>query len=83
MGTLKDIYNGWKSYIVNDEIDLEVAKLRAKECSSCDKKVIGTFEIFLPDYQIKEIQGLKCGVCNCPLSTATRSKDYKCPIGKW
>jgi len=83
MGSLKDIFNGWKAYLVNDPIALELAKKRADICSSCDLPVQGTFEVILPDFEIKEIQGLKCSICNCPLSTATRSKDYKCPIGKW
>lgn len=83
MSKLKDILSGWSAYIINDETSKEKAKERAKICSGCDKPVKGTFEILLPDYSIKEIQGLKCSVCNCPLSTATRSKNYKCPLGKW
>lgn len=83
MGTLKQIYDGWKSYIVPDPETLEIAKARAKICSGCDKVEHGVFEIFLPDFELKEIKGLKCGICNCPLSTATRSKDYHCPLGLW
>lgn len=87
MGSLKDIYSGWKAYLINDPIALELAKERAVICSGCDKAEHGTFEIILPDFQIKEIQGLVCskkkGGCGCPISTATRSKNYKCPVGKW
>lgn len=83
MGSLKEIYSGWKSYLINDPIAVTLAKERAAICSGCDKVEKGTFEVLLPDFQVKEIQGLKCSVCTCPLSTATRSKDYKCPLGKW
>ena len=83
MAKLKDILNGWSSYLINDATSNEIAKSRANICSNCDKPVRGRFEILLPDWSIKEIQGLKCSVCNCPLSTATRSQNYKCPLGKW
>ena len=85
MGKLKDIINGWGAYVINDETSKEIAKARAKKCSVCDKsvRIKGLMEVLLPDYSIKEIQGLKCSVCSCPLSTATRSKNYKCPFGKW
>lgn len=83
MGTIVDIFNGWKSYIVNDPVVLKLAKKRAAICSGCDKPEHGVFEVILPDFEIKEIQGLKCSICNCPLSTATRSKNYTCPLGKW
>lgn len=83
MSKAKDIYNGWKAYLINDEVALSIAKERAKICGDCDKPVHTSFEIILPDFEIKEIQGLKCSICNCPLSTSTRSKDYKCPLGKW
>ncbi|EKT3962765.1 hypothetical protein RYR30_001944 [Flavobacterium psychrophilum] len=89
MGGLKDIYNGWKSYLIHDPIIAEIAKERAKHCAICidenDKPipVRSKFEVILPDFEIKEIEGLVCSICNCPLSTATRSKDYSCPLKKW
>jgi predicted RNA-binding Zn-ribbon protein involved in translation (DUF1610 family) len=83
MAKVEDIINGWGSYLVSDKTTTKIAKQRAEICSSCDMPIKGTFEIFLPDFEIKEIQGLKCSVCNCPLSTATRSKNYNCPLGKW
>ena len=89
MMNLKDIYEGWKAYMVSDSVALEVAKQRAKICIECQDDQgrpvpkNGLFETILPDYSIKEIQGLKCSVCNCPLSTATRSKNYTCPKEKW
>lgn len=87
MGKLKDIYAGWKAYLINDSIASYLAKERAKHCSVCPIAVKGIHEIILPDFEIKEIQGMICskekGGCGCPLSTSTRSKDYKCPLGKW
>jgi hypothetical protein len=83
MAKLKDILNGWGAYLINDATSTEIAKQRAEVCSNCNKPVKGSFEVFMPDYSIKEIQGLKCSICDCPLSTATRSKNYKCPLGKW
>jgi hypothetical protein len=83
MINIKDIYKGWVSYIVSDPCDLPIAKERAKICSECPDITKGSYEILLPDNQIKEIQGFRCGVCLCPLSTATRSKDYECPKKKW
>lgn len=89
MGSLKDIYNGWKAYLISDPVALEIAKERAKICAVCvddDGNPIpieSKFEVFLPDYAMKEIEGLACSICTCPISTATRSKDYHCPINKW
>ncbi|MCB0515181.1 MAG: hypothetical protein KDD49_03850 [Bacteroidetes bacterium] len=83
MGKLNDIISGWKSYLINDPIAAEIAKGRAKVCSKCDEAIPGTYEVFLPENVAKEIKGLRCNVCSCPLSTSTRSRDYKCPLDKW
>lgn len=82
MGKLKQIIDGWKSYLIDDPIALEKAKQRAKVCAECDKPKKMFIEI-IKDDDIQEIEGFKCSVCNCPLSTATRSKEYTCPLGKW
>lgn len=63
-------------------------KKRAEICKACiiDGKpgaVLGTYEQLMMDFELKEIQGLKCNVCKCPLSTKLRVKDEKCPLGKW
>jgi hypothetical protein len=93
MSSLSDIYKGWKAYVVSDPVALEVAKKRAEVCLSCvdddgqPTAVKGKYEVFLPDFKLKEVQGLVCskerGGCGCPLSTATRSESYKCIKGKW
>jgi len=82
MGRISDIYEGWKAYTVSDPVAEKIARERATVCAKCPKAIKGSFEVILPD-SIKEIKGLKCSECGCPLSTATRSKEYECPIGKW
>ena len=80
MGLLKHIAKGWWTYLFMS-LPPE-AKKKAKICDTCDSKVIGTYEDILPDYSIKEVQGYKCGECNCPLSTLLRS-NKKCELGKF
>jgi len=81
MGGITNIIDGWKSYLKKERIDF--AKARAEHCKKCHSAIIGTYETLLPDYSIKEIQGLKCKECGCPLSTKLRSKNEKCPLGNW
>ena len=81
MGQISNIINGWKHYLKGSATDLE--KERSKHCKDCSNAVIGTYEQLMPDFSLKEIQGLKCNVCKCPLSTKLRSKKEKCPLGKW
>lgn len=84
----EDIINGWKNYLIGDDkVVLEEAKRRAKICSECPTATHGIHTAVLPDFSIKEIQGMYCdkskGGCNCPLSPAVRSKNYQCPKNKW
>ncbi len=81
MAKLKDILNGWENYFTGKVSDKAIE--RAEICAECENIEKGVFEVLMPDYAIKEIQGYKCGVCECPISTAVRSEDYKCPLGKW
>lgn len=82
MARISDIYKGWKAYTASDPVAEKIARKRASICAECPKAIKGTFEVILPD-SIKEIKGLKCDECGCPLSTSTRSKEYSCPQGKW
>lgn len=82
------ILNGWKNYLIGkDKVVDEVAKRRAEICSACPAATKGLHTAVLPDYEIKEIQGMYCskekGGCGCPLSPAVRSENYKCSLGKW
>lgn len=80
MSKVFNIINGWKNLFLLLETDL--AKERARSCTSCDEARSGTFEKFIGD-QIIEIQGLKCRKCGCPLSAKLRSVNEKCPLNKW
>lgn len=80
---LHRIINGWSNYLSKDAKVEDMATERAKVCSGCEFAVHGTYEKLMPDYSIKEVQGMKCEVCGCPLSTKLRSVDENCPKNKW
>ena len=80
MGQMFNIINGWKNLFLMLETDL--ARERAKHCSSCDHARAGSFEKLIGD-KIIEIKGLKCDLCRCPLSPKLRSTNEKCPLKKW
>lgn len=77
------IIDGWRNYIFPNEDVERTAVSRASICSGCSHAVHGTYEKAMPDFSIKEVQGMKCDVCGCPLSTKLRSVDEKCPKNKW
>lgn len=84
MSKVKNIIDGWSNYFQgSDPATLVEAKRRAEICAKCPMMKYGKHAAILPDMQIKEIQGHYCSVCKCPISTIVRSKDYKCPKGKW
>lgn len=78
---LKNIVNGWANYIVEDPVVEQVAARRAKICSQCKHAV--KMKITINDIKITDVNGLKCNLCNCPLSAKTRSSDDHCPLSKW
>lgn len=80
----KEIASGWANYIFpNPEVE-KIAIERAKICSKCPNAIHGTWlEGYVKDKSIKEVSGLKCNICNCPLSAKCRSKDSECPEDKW
>ena len=80
---IKDILNGWKNYLVDDPVSDAIAKPRAEECGQCPEAKHGKITAILKDYKMKEIQGKYCNQCGCPLSPKVRSKNEKCPLGKW
>ena len=59
-----------------------MAKARAVECAKCDNAEWGFVAMLFED-GIKDIKGLKCGLCDCPLSGLLRSPEESCKIGKW
>lgn len=77
---IKNIAEGWSSLMLG--LNSDMAKERAFHCKDCTYAVEGKFEEFVND-ELKEVQGLKCGLCKCSLSAKLRSKNEKCPISKW
>lgn len=77
---LRAIVSGWKNYVFPSETIELLAKERAKICASCEHFVPDKiFKSQLPDRSITEIQGIGCGLCNCPLSTKLRQVIQMCP----
>lgn len=81
MAQISKITKAWFSYFKSETNP--IAFKRMATCKGCEFAVVGTYEKFMPDESLKEIQGLKCDKCKCPLSTKLRSKNEKCPLGKW
>lgn len=79
---LGNILNGWYNFIKKSEVTEQLAEQRALHCLSCVELKEGVLLTFLND-ELKEIQGYKCGICECPLSAKLRSKNEKCPLKKW
>jgi hypothetical protein len=80
---LKSILSGWKNYTSQNPETEKLAKERAEKCSHCRHAVYGTYEKLMKDYSLKEVEGMKCDICQCPLSTKLRSNAENCPIGLW
>lgn len=83
MVKVKAIYNGWKNYTFPDKSIEIKAKERAEVCAKCKHATKGSYQKLMPDYSVKEIQGMKCNICQCPLSTKLRQNLNKCPKNKW
>lgn len=79
---IENIISGWTNYIIPDPLVNEEAKKRAAVCAGCPFAKEGTFTALLRD-GIKDIEGLYCSACTCPLSAKVRSKREKCPKNKW
>jgi len=78
----RSIINGWANYIFEKpEIEL-MAMERAKACSKCEHASHAAILDFFED-EVKEIKGMVCDFCDCPLSTKLRSIEEKCPLGLW
>lgn len=81
---LSNIIDGWSNLIIPNQTTEQLAIKRAKICAHCPKAVMDTaMHTIVIDNKTKNIRGLKCGVCHCPLSAKVRSKNDSCPLGKW
>ncbi|WP_462250441.1 hypothetical protein [Ekhidna sp.] len=81
MSKLVSILTGWANYATGKMP--EYSRSRAEKCSTCDFAVKSVFELILKERELKEVEGLKCDKCGCPIVAKIRSKEEKCPVGKW
>lgn len=81
---LQNIVDGWTNLILPDQVSEELAVKRANICARCPfaEMSSGTYTIVV-DNRTKNIRGMSCGRCGCPLSAKVRAKNDSCPIGNW
>lgn len=82
MGQIFNIIQGWARYISGATLT-EKEFQRSEICKACDFAEEGTFEEWLPETGLKEVHGLKCSKCTCPLVAKIRSEREECPLNKW
>ena len=82
MSKLNDIVSGWSNYLWESKEVNEMAKERAVDCSDCEHAIKTKLLSFVDD-DVKEIEGMACNLCMCPLSSKLRSPESKCDAGKW
>lgn len=82
LNKLNNIVRGWLGYVWETPEIKSMAEKRAVSCADCDNAVWGLVPQFMDD-EVKQIKGLKCSSCDCPLSTKLRSKEEVCPLQKW
>lgn len=80
MSNIIYIFKGWTNFLL--DVNSDLARERAEQCKDCDSAVIGFHNHWLND-EVKEVKGLKCFECGCPLSAKLRTKEEKCPLNKW
>lgn len=76
------ILNGWNNYFNKDAVIEKVANERAEICARCPFAVEKKLLIFVKD-DFKDIEGMACERCNCPISAKIRSIKETCPEGLW
>lgn len=81
---LQNIVDGWTNLILPDQVSEELALKRAAICAKCPFAQMsnGTYTIVV-DNRTKNIRGMSCGKCGCPLSAKVRANNDYCPIGNW
>ena len=75
-----NIIVGWVNLFFDRKNDL--ARYRAKKCIICPNSKLGWHEAIIGD-TIKDIKGVVCSICNCPLSAKLRSDKSECPLKRW
>lgn len=79
---LINILSGWKNYVFENEEVETMAKNRAVHCATCENAEYGFVQSLIND-EIKDIKGMICNKCDCPLSAKLRSPNENCPKGLW
>jgi hypothetical protein len=82
VGLVSNILNGWYHLAIKDETTEKEAERRAEICARCPFAVSKTLLIFVKD-DLKEIEGMACERCSCPLSAKIRSTNETCPEKLW
>lgn len=77
---LKAIFSGWYNYASGQSTRIEIE--RAQICAKCPHAVHGKLLTIVKD-ELKEIEGMKCDLCGCPLSAKIRQNEEPCDLGKW
>jgi len=80
---VKNILEGWFYYAFKNPVKEKTAKKRAEICAGCDEKKKSNILTIIIGDKVKEIQGYKCKLCDCPLSAKVRSPDEYCKLKKW
>lgn len=80
---LKAILKGWQNYLFPNPQTEAKAKARAEICAQCPHAKKGTYQEMMPDYSLKNVQGMLCSLCSCPLSTLLRQDEKKCELNQW
>ncbi|WP_172918083.1 hypothetical protein [Capnocytophaga canis] len=75
------IVKGWTNYLFPDKETERKAISRAEICAKCPHSKKGTYQRLMPDYTLKDVQGMLCELCGCPLSTLLRQDEKQCE--KW
>lgn len=86
MSKIKNIFSGWKNYIIPNPVADALALERSKHCAGCPHAVHIQHLANIHD-KIEVIEGYVCNICSCPLSAKLRSTepDNACPDNpaKW
>ena len=87
----KEIFQGWKNHITNNDEVKDLASHRMNICNGCFVKVDKTCSKLVSESAVKtfkyngelRIEGQIYSGCGCPLVAKTKSPDSLCPLGKW
>lgn len=77
---MKEIISGWSNFIDKSEVTEKEAIRRASICDLCPHSKKSILLSFVKD-ELKEVEGMYCDDCGCPLSAKVRTKENSCD--KW